>query len=118
MLRTEDTPQFSDHSLTVLGGQVGDLTLRRAEFQDRMLQLLIRWRADDALIRGSRSELSRTDEMTAAAYERLQALDSGTMIPADMDHDLEEVLGHNDAGDGAELDDDLDDIDDLFGRFA
>ncbi len=81
-----------------------------------MLQLLIRWRADDALIRGSRSELSRTDEMTAAAYERLQALDSGTVIPADMDYDLEEVLGHNDAG--AELDDDLDDIDDLFGRFA
>lgn len=114
MLRTEDTPQFSDHSLTVLGGQVGDLTLRQTEYQDRMLQLLIQWRADDALIRGSRSELSRTDEMNAVAYERLRALDSGTVIPSDMNYDLETIL---DEADG-DIDEDLDELDDLFGRFA
>lgn len=118
VLRTEDTPQFSDHSLTVLGGQVGDLTLRRTEYQDRMLQLLIQWRADDDLIRGSRSELSRTDDMNAVAYERLQALDSGTVIPSDMDYDLEELLDQAEADIDADSDDDLDDIDDLFGRFA
>lgn len=114
VLRTEDTPQFSDHFLTVLGGQVGDLTLGRAEFQELMLQLLIQWRTDEALIRGSRSELSRTDEMTTAAYERLQALDSGTVIAADMEYDLEKLLNQADAGD----DTSDDDLDDLFGRLA
>lgn len=117
VLRTEDTPRFSDHSLTAFAEQTGDLTMRRFEYQDRILQLLIQWRADDALLRANRSELSRTDEMTAAAYRRLQSLDSGTVIPSDMDYDLETIL--DEAGNGGDDDfDDLDELDDLFGRFA
>ena len=92
----------------------------RDDARDRMALLKRQRRVQgyDDLIRGGRSELSRTDEMNAVAYERLQALDSGTVIPSDMDYDLEELLDQAGADVDADSDDDLDDIDDLFGRFA